>query len=91
MGDPAESLQEVIDVVRSPNMGQSAMSITYAHINNSSNRAYFLREGETVYDGMVSRITPDAIYFKQNVLDAKHEVHSREIVKVLNPAAGEVR
>jgi hypothetical protein len=62
-----------------------------AVVINSSNRAYFLREGETVYDGMVSKITPDAVYFKENVLDAKHEMHSREVVKVLNPAPGEVR
>ncbi len=62
-----------------------------ALVTNSNNRAYFLREGEAVYDGVMSKITPDAVYFKQNVFDAKREVHSREVVKTLNPAAGEVR
>ena len=62
-----------------------------AVVTTNNNRAYFLREGEAVYDGVVSKITSDAIYFKGNTFDAKREVRSREVVKTLSPAPGEVR
>jgi hypothetical protein len=67
----------------------SATHKMIAVVTNRSNRAYFLREGEAVYDGMVAKITSEAVYFKENVFDARHEVHPREIVKTLNPATGE--
>ncbi len=69
----------------------SATHKMIAVLTNSSNRAYFLREGEAVYDGVVNKITPDAVYFKENDFDAKHETHFRQVVKTLNPAPGEVR
>ncbi len=62
-----------------------------AVVTNSSNRAYFLREGEAVYNAVVSKITPDAVYFKENVFDERRQVHFREVVKTLNPAVGEAR
>jgi hypothetical protein len=62
-----------------------------AVVTTNNNRAYFLREGEAVYDGVVSKITSDAVYFKGNIFDAKHEVRSHEVVKTLSPAPGEVR
>jgi Tfp pilus assembly protein PilP len=62
-----------------------------AVVTNRSNRAYFLREGEAVYDGVVNKITPDAVYFLENVVDGKREAHSRQVVKTLNPATGEVQ
>jgi hypothetical protein len=57
----------------------------------SNNRAYFLQEGAAVYDGVVSKITSDAVYFKGNIFDAKREVRSHEVVKTLSPAPGEAR
>jgi hypothetical protein len=62
-----------------------------AVVTTSNNRAYFLREGEAVYDGVVSKITSDAVYFKGNNFDAKREIRSREVVKTLSPAPGEAR
>lgn len=62
-----------------------------AVVTDSRNRAYFLREGEAVYNAVVSKIIPDAVYFKENVFDANRQVHFREVVKTLNPAAGEAR
>ena len=62
-----------------------------AVVTTTNNRAYFLREGEAVYDGVVSKITSDAVYFKGNIFDAKREVRSRQVVKTLSPAPGEVR
>ena len=62
-----------------------------AVVTTNNNRAYFLREGEAVYDGVVNKITSDAVYFKGNISDAKREVRSREVVKTLSPAPGEAR
>ena len=69
----------------------SATQKMIAVVTTTNNRAYFLREGEAVYDGVVSKITSDAVYFKGDILDAKREVRSREVVKTLGPAPGEVR
>ncbi len=53
--------------------------------------AYFLHENESVYNGVVSKITPDAVYFKENVLDSSGRVTTREVVKRLGSAPGEGR
>ena len=62
-----------------------------AVVTNESKRAYFLTENESLYNGVVSKITPDAVYFKENVLDTNGRVTTREVVKRLNPAPGEGR
>ena len=62
-----------------------------AVVDNNTNRAYFLRENDAVYDGVVSKITPDSVYFKENFLDANGRVSSREVVKRLGSAPGEGR
>jgi len=69
----------------------SATQKMIAVVTATNNRAYFLREGEAVYDAVVSKITPDAVYFRGNVFNPKREVHFREVVKVLSPAPGEVK
>ncbi len=62
-----------------------------AVVTNETKRAYFLTENESVYNGVVSRITPDAVYFKENVLDPNGRVTTREVVKRLGSAPGEAR
>jgi len=62
-----------------------------AVVTNETRRAYFLTENESVYNGVVSKITPDAVYFKENVLDAEGRVTTREVVKRLGSAPGEGR
>ncbi len=62
-----------------------------AVVTNDTRRAYFLTENESVYNGVVSKITPDAIYFKENVLDANGRVTTREVMKRLGSAPGEAR
>ena len=62
-----------------------------AVVTNETKRAYFLTENESVYNGVVSKITPDAVYFKENVLDGNGRVTTREVVKRLSPAPGEGR
>jgi len=53
--------------------------------------AYFLRTDDVLYDGVVSKITPDAVYFKENHLDPNGRVMTEEVVKRLSPAPGEVK
>jgi hypothetical protein len=62
-----------------------------AVVTNESKRAYFLNEGDTVYNGVVSKITPDAVYFKENVLDPNGKVWTRDVMKRLGSAPGEGR
>ncbi|MGD0224725.1 MAG: hypothetical protein ABSF71_20540 [Terriglobia bacterium] len=62
-----------------------------AVVINDTKRAYFLTENESVYNGVVSKITPDSVYFTENVLDSEGRVTTREVVKRLNPAPGEGR
>ena len=62
-----------------------------AVVTNETKRAYFLTENESVYNGVVSKITPDAIYFKENVLDGNGRVTTREVMKRLGSAPGEGR
>jgi hypothetical protein len=62
-----------------------------AVVTNETRRAYFLRDNDAVYNGVVSKITPDAVYFKENVLDQNGRVSTREVVKRLGSAPGEDR
>ncbi|MFZ0961203.1 MAG: hypothetical protein WAO35_09885 [Terriglobia bacterium] len=70
---------------------EQAANKMIAVVTNETRRAYFLTENESVYNGVVSKITPDAVYFKENVLDASGRVTTREVVKRLYPASGEGR
>jgi len=60
-----------------------------AVVSSPRKLAYFLRENDPVYNGVVSKITRDAVYFKENHLDANGQVTSVEVVKRLSPAPGE--
>ena len=62
-----------------------------AVVTNYTKRAYFLRENDTVYNGVVSKITPDAVYFKENTLDSNGRVGAHEVVMRLGSAPGEGR
>ena len=62
-----------------------------AVVTNDRKLAYFLHENDSVYNGVVSKITPDSINFKENVLDANGRVTTREVVKRLGSAPGEGR
>jgi hypothetical protein len=62
-----------------------------AVVINETKRAYFLHENQAVYNGVVSKITPDSVYFKENVLDEGGRVTTREVVKRLGSAPGEGR
>jgi hypothetical protein len=57
-----------------------------AVVTNETNRAYFLREGDALYDGVVTRITPDAVYFRETMLGRSGG--SRDVVKPLSSGGG---
>ena len=62
-----------------------------AVVDTSANRAYFLRENDAVFNGVVTKITPDSVYFRENALDQQGRVQTREVVKRLSQRPGEGR
>ena len=62
-----------------------------AVVDNNMNRAYFLRENDAVYDGVVSKITPDSVTFKQNYSEPGGPSGVRDVVKRMSPGPGEGR
>jgi hypothetical protein len=62
-----------------------------AVVTNETKVARFLYENDSLYNGVVSKITPDAVYFKENVLDSNGRVTTREVVKRLGSTPGEGR
>ena len=62
-----------------------------AVVTNYTKRAYFLRVNDTVYNGVVSKITPEAVYFKENILDSSGRVATHEVAIKLGSAPGEGR
>ena len=63
-------------------------STMIAVVDNASNRAHFLRENDAVYNGVVIKITPDAVMFRENALDQSGKVVTREVVKRLGQGPG---
>ena len=62
-----------------------------AVVTNRANLAYFLHIHDDVYNGVVSRITPDAIYFRQKPLDSGSRADAREVVLRLGSEQQEAR
>lgn len=61
-------------VVRSPN-GSIAV------VSSGGNKTYFLRENDPVYNGVVVKIAPDSIIFRETVMDRLGKTSQREVVK----------
>jgi hypothetical protein len=62
-----------------------------AVVTNQANLAYFLYIHEEVYNGLVSRITPDAIYFQEKRLGSGSRTDAREVVLKLGSELQEAR
>lgn len=60
-----------------------------AVVTGRTNLAYFLRENDTVYDGVVSKITPDSVHFTENYLDDAGRMTTRDVIKPLGGGPGE--
>lgn len=54
-----------------------------AVVDNNTNRAYFLREGDKLYNGTVSAISPDRVVFMEETTNARGQKSTREVVKRL--------
>ncbi|MBI3896059.1 MAG: hypothetical protein HY313_09020 [Acidobacteria bacterium] len=59
-----------------------------AMVDTNTNRAYFLREKDEVWNGTVSRITEDSVVFQERVRDASGRTQTREVVKRLEERTG---
>jgi hypothetical protein len=70
---------------------QAPANTMIAVVTNYTKRAYFLRVNDTVYNGVVSKITPEAVYFKENTLDSSGRVATHEVELKLGSAPGEGR
>jgi hypothetical protein len=64
---------------------EDATSNMIAVVTGRTDLAYFLRVHDEVYNGVVTRITPDSIYFLQNQPGAGGSVETREVVLKLAP------
>jgi len=67
---------------------ESSRSMIALVTTGTARVTYFLRENDVVYDGAVTRITPDSIELKQNYLDPDGEVRSRQVIKRLIAQGG---
>jgi len=70
---------------------EEAGNAMIAMVTNYTKRAYFLRVNDAVYNGLVSKITLEAVYFKENTLDSRGGVTTREVEINLGSAPGEGR
>ena len=59
-----------------------------AIVDTTANRAYFLRENDSVYNGVVSKITPDSVTFRENALDSAGKLTTRDVVLRLKRGPG---
>jgi Tfp pilus assembly protein PilP len=69
-------------VVRSP-------SGPIAVVSSGARTTYFLRENDPVYNGVVVKISPDSIIFRETIMDRLGKSSQREVVKRIpsSPAA----
>jgi Tfp pilus assembly protein PilP len=62
---------------------------TLAVVSNPQQRVYFLREGDSLFDGRVEKIDLDGVVFRQTAKDAFGKVVERTVTKRVYPSAGE--
>ena len=60
-----------------------------AVVTGGQNLAYFLREGDRLYDGTVARITPTAVYLDRKRLPSDTKTNAGPVVLRLQPETGE--
>jgi hypothetical protein len=64
-----------------------SQSESIAVVSSTANKTYFLRENDPVYNGVVVKITPDSIVFRESVTDRLGKTVQREVVKKVNNSA----
>ena len=88
---PAGTRGLVISGLRLEGVVRQDPTTMMAVVTNYTKRAYFLRVNDAVYNGVDSKITPEAIYFKENTLDSRGRVATHEVEIKLGSAPGEGR
>ena len=73
----------VIGQLQVQGIARSVDGTWIAVVDNNTNRAYFLREGDKLYNGTVSAISPDRVVFMEETTDARGQKSTREVVKRL--------
>ncbi len=73
----------VIGQLQVQGIARSVDGTWIAVVDNNTNRAYFLREGDKLYNGTVSAISPDRVVFMEETTDARGQKITREVVKRL--------
>jgi Tfp pilus assembly protein PilP len=58
-----------------------------ALVVNAIDKAYFLREKDTVFNGYVVKITGDSIIFKETIQDRLGKSFTREVTKKITTPA----
>jgi type IV pilus assembly protein PilP len=58
-----------------------------AMVNGPDNNGYLLKQGDRVFDGVVVRITPTSIVFRQEVNDPTRIERFREVVKEIEQSS----
>jgi len=54
---------------------------TIAVVDNGSNKTYFLREGDPVFNGAVVKITANSMIVRERIVDRVGRVSTRDVVK----------
>lgn len=62
-------------------VARSVSGIIAVITTTNSGRTYFLREGNTLCNGRVVRITADSIVFEENVIDPNGKPLKKEVIK----------
>jgi type IV pilus assembly protein PilP len=58
-----------------------------AMVENTSKKAYFLRENDPVFNGYVMKITGDSVIFKETSVDNQGRTQTRDVVKRVSAPA----
>lgn len=70
---------------------EDASKSMIAVVSNQTNRAYFLRVHDEVYNGIVGEITADTIQFRENLLNPDGRLETEEVVLKLGARSREGR
>ena len=70
---------------------QESTGTMIAMVTSDTNLAYFLRPGEQLYDGLVTRISPGALYLRERLPGPGQQVQWRDVVLKLAADSAESR
>lgn len=76
-----------LEGVVSENSGHDMIAV----VTNNTGRAYFLHENEQLFDGKLTKITPQAAYFVETLRDRKGHESIQQVVKWLSSKPGDAQ